>query len=181
MSLTSVRSDCAVSGFVIRTVLCSAIPYRNQRVERLMFRRQHKEKLGWNNTSVQPIRRAPLPGVDMKALADNLYPVLTTTMYSLWRCVLKVWAQLRPSTGFTRCEITTKHQACSSRTPPRDINLQWCLAEDIACPHSSSYPPSKSSSCLADRRFSQPHYCFPQWLASAFLTSSLRPATAREP
>ena len=54
---------CQVS--VIRIVLCSAIPYRNQRVERLMFRRQHKEKLGWNNTSVQPNTIASLPGVDM--------------------------------------------------------------------------------------------------------------------
>ena len=65
MGLTSVRSDCAVSGFVIRIVLCSATPYRNQRVERLMFRRQHKEKLRWNNTSVQPITIASIPGVDM--------------------------------------------------------------------------------------------------------------------
>ena len=72
------------------------------------------------------------------------------------------------------------HQACSSRTPPRDIDLQWCLVEDTACPHSSSYPPSKSFSCVADQRFSQPHHCLPQWLASIFLTSSLRPATARE-
>ena len=56
LSLTSARSDCAVSGFVIRSVLCSPIPFRNQRVVRLMFRRQHveqKKKLGWNNTSVQ--------------------------------------------------------------------------------------------------------------------------------
>ena len=30
-----------------------------------------------------------------------------------------------------------KHQACSSRTPPRDIDLQWCLVEDTACPQSS--------------------------------------------
>ena len=36
------------------------------------------------------------------------------------------------------------------------------------------------SSCFADQRFSQPHHCFPQRLALAFLTSSLRPATARE-
>ena len=62
MSLTSARSDCAVSGFVIRIVLCSATPHRNQRVERLMFRRQHKEKLGWNNTSVQPITIASSHG-----------------------------------------------------------------------------------------------------------------------
>ena len=75
---------------------------------------------------------------------------------------------------------TNNHQACSSRTPPRDSHLQWCLVEDTACPHSSSYPPSKSFSCLADQRFSQPHHCLPQWLASIFLTSSLRPATARE-
>ena len=40
---------------------------------------------------------------------------------------------------------TYNHQACSSRTPPRDIGLQWCLVEDTACPHSSSYLPSKSS------------------------------------
>ena len=53
-SLTSARSVCAVSGFVIRSVLCSPIPYRNQCVVRLMFRRQHveqhKERLDWNNT-----------------------------------------------------------------------------------------------------------------------------------
>ena len=73
-----------------------------------------------------------------------------------------------------------QHQACSSSTPPRDIDLQWCLVEGTACPHSSSYPPSKSFSCLADQRFFQPHHCFPQGLASAFLTSSLRLATARE-
>ena len=64
-SLTNARSDCAVSGFVIRIVLCSVTPYRNQRVERHMFRRQHKEKIGWNNTSAQPITTASLPGVDM--------------------------------------------------------------------------------------------------------------------
>ena len=33
MSLTSARSDCAVSLVVIRIVLCSPTPYRNQRVE----------------------------------------------------------------------------------------------------------------------------------------------------
>ena len=33
MSLTSARSDCAVSGVVIRIVLCSPTPHRNQRVE----------------------------------------------------------------------------------------------------------------------------------------------------
>ena len=70
MSPTSARADCAVSGFVIRIVLCSATPYRNQRFERLMFRRQHKEKIGWNNTFVQPVTVASLPGVDMQALAD---------------------------------------------------------------------------------------------------------------
>ena len=32
------------------------------------------------------------------------------------------------------------------------INLRWCLVEDIACPLSSSYRPSKSFSCLADQR-----------------------------
>ena len=62
MSLTSARSDCAVSSFLIRSVLCSPIPHRNQRVVRLMFRRQnvehHKKKLGWNNTSVQPTTTA---------------------------------------------------------------------------------------------------------------------------
>ena len=36
--LTSARSDCAVSGVVIRVVLGSPTPYRNQRVElRLCF------------------------------------------------------------------------------------------------------------------------------------------------
>ena len=40
ISLTSARSDCAVQSFVIRIVLCSATPYRNHRVERLIFRRQ---------------------------------------------------------------------------------------------------------------------------------------------
>ena len=52
VSIASARSDCAVSGYVIRSVLCSPIPDGNQRVVRLMFRRQHveqhKEKLGWN-------------------------------------------------------------------------------------------------------------------------------------
>ena len=60
--LTSARSDCVVSGFVIRSVLCSPIPYRNECVVRLMFRRQHvehyKQKLGCNNTSVQPTTKA---------------------------------------------------------------------------------------------------------------------------
>ena len=57
MSLTSARSDCAVSLVVIHIVLSSPTPYRNQRVELRLCRqrvRQHKEKLGWNNTSVQP-------------------------------------------------------------------------------------------------------------------------------
>ena len=58
---------------MIRIVLCSPTPYRNQRVVRLMFHgqhvelkfceqrvEQHKEKLGWNNTSVQPTTVAPL-------------------------------------------------------------------------------------------------------------------------
>ena len=34
---------------------------------------------------------------------------------------------------------------------------------------------------MADQRFSQPHHCIPQWLASVLLNSSLRPAMAREP
>ena len=55
-----------------------------------------------------------------------------------------------------------KHQACSSRTPPRNINLQWCLVENFACPPSLSYRPSESFSCLAD-----------QW---SFSTSSLLPS-----
>ena len=55
-SLTSSRSDCAVSGFVIRIVLCSPTPYRNQRVELQLFWQRvghYKEELVWNNTSVQ--------------------------------------------------------------------------------------------------------------------------------
>ena len=64
---------------------------------------------------------------------------------------------------------TYNHQACSSRTPPRDIDLQRCLVrlvEDTACPQSPSYHPSKSFSCMTDQRFSQPHRCLPQWFAS---------------
>ena len=114
-------------------------------------------------------------------------------MYSLWRCVhatsdsfssaaryvLTVWFQLKPSTGFIRCEISTniKHVLPALLL---EIDLQWCLVEGTACPHSSSYLPSKLFSCLADQRFSQPHHCFPQWLASVFLTSSLYPTTTRE-
>ena len=68
ISLTSARSDCAVSGVEMRIVLCSPTPYRNQRVE-LRFCRQrvrhHKEKLVWNNTSVQPTTIASLPCDDM--------------------------------------------------------------------------------------------------------------------
>ena len=95
------------------------------------------------------------------------------------RYVLTVWFQLKPSTGFIRCEITTniKHVLPALLL---EIDLQWCLVEGTACPHSSSYLPSKLFSCLADQRFSQPHHCFPQWLASVFLTSSLYPTTARE-
>ena len=73
MGLTSARSDCAVSGVVIRIVLCSPIPYRNQRVELRLCRqrvRHHKEKLGWNNTSEQPTTIASLPCDDMWVLAD---------------------------------------------------------------------------------------------------------------
>ena len=117
-------------------------------------------------------------------------------MYSVWRCVrarsnasssaahyvLTVWFQLQPSTGCIRCEITTniKHVLPAH---PRDIDLQWCLVElveDTACPEESSYLPSKSSACLANRWFSQPHHCFLQWLASVFPTSSLPPAVVRE-
>ena len=68
MGLTSARSECAVSGFVIRTVLCAPTQYRNQRVKLRLGRqrvRHHKEKLGWNNTSVQPTTITSLPCDDM--------------------------------------------------------------------------------------------------------------------
>ena len=68
VSITSARSDCAVSGVVIRIVLCAPAPCRNQRVELRLCKqgvRQHKEKLGWNNTSVQPTTIASLPCDDM--------------------------------------------------------------------------------------------------------------------
>ena len=57
MSLTKARSDCAVSGVVIRIVLGAPTQYRNQRVELRLCKqrvRHHKEKLVWNNTPVQP-------------------------------------------------------------------------------------------------------------------------------
>ena len=126
LSLMSARSNCAVSGFVIRIVLCSATPYRNQRAERLMFRRQHKKKLGWNNTSVQPITIASLLGVDMWALANirirsDHRDVLTLALRSCSaaRYVLKVWFQLQPSTGFIRCEIRTNVKHVLHAPPSR--------------------------------------------------------------
>ena len=56
VSITSARSDSAVSGVVSRIVLCAPTPYHNQRVELRLCRqrvRHHKEKLVWNNTSVR--------------------------------------------------------------------------------------------------------------------------------
>ena len=56
MSLTSARSDCAVSGVVLRGTqrASSPRPYHDQRVVCFMLVRhveRHKEKLDWNNTS----------------------------------------------------------------------------------------------------------------------------------
>ena len=68
ISLTSARSDCAVSGVVIRIVFCSPTPYRNQRVELRLCRQRvghHKAKLVCNNTSVQPTTITSLPCDDM--------------------------------------------------------------------------------------------------------------------
>ena len=91
-------------------------------------------------------------------------------MYSVWRCVrapsnassstayyvLKVWhIHLQPSTRFIRCEIT--------------INIKHVLPA-----------PLLETSTFGVQRSFQPHQCFPRWLASVFLTSSLHPATARE-
>ena len=68
--------------------------------------------------------------------------------------------------------------------PLRDIEHQWCLVkliEDIACPLSSSYLPSKIfqlldgsngshnrviASCSGYRQSSRPQHCLPQWFAS---------------
>ena len=77
-------------------------------------------------------------------------------MYSVWRCVraisnasstaarcvLTVWFQLQPSTGFILCEITNKHQACSSRTPA------YVLRRSRVDHNSDFLPRSVGSSCV---------------------------------
>ena len=47
--LTSARSDCAVSGVVMRFVLCALTPYRNQRIELRLCRERikHHQKETW--------------------------------------------------------------------------------------------------------------------------------------
>ena len=135
-------------------------PYHNQRVGCLMLCRQRANRLEQHFLVTDHRSRG--------------YRVTTCRLWLTFVSGLDHYNVL-----ITQCDHN-KHQACSSRTPLRDIDLQWCLVEDIACLHSSSYLPSMSSSCLADQRFSQPHHCFPQWLASVFLTSSLYPATDRE-
>ena len=56
-----------------------------------------------------------------------------------------------------------KHQAYSSRTPPRDIDLQWCLVEDSIIV--VIFRPSHVH-LLDGASVSRPHHCQPQWVAS---------------
>ena len=149
----SARSDC----------LCGVTFRRGQRAS---FPCDHTTSNAWDGTG------------SLSNVSSNIRRNLSgTTLQQCYRgATCRLWADIRfrpwplqcAHHAYSPCDIGTyKHPACSSRTPP-------------ACPHSSSYPPSESFSCLAALRFLQPHHCLPQWLASIFLTSSLRPATARE-
>ena len=74
MGLTSARSDCAVSGVVIRIVLHSPTPYRNQRGELRVCRQRvrHSTKRNMAGTTLpeQPTTIASFPCDDMWVLAD---------------------------------------------------------------------------------------------------------------
>ena len=72
-----------------------------------------KEKLGLEQRSGATDFRSKGYRVSTKKFStDHSFPVLTIAVYSSY------------TVG------SHKHQACSSRTPPRDIDLQWCLVED---------------------------------------------------
>ena len=118
-------------------------------------------------------------------------------MYSLWRCVraksnasssaaryvLTVWFQLQPSTGFTRCGITTniKHvlpaplleTSTFSGVSLNSLKTLLVLSDRRILRPSPQLawriggsPNLIIASCNGLRQSSRPHHCLPQWFAS---------------
>ena len=118
-------------------------------------------------------------------------------MYSLWcsnraisnvssstaYCALKIWHIARFNSNhrlasYDVCSL--KHQACSSRTPPRDIDFSDFLLKTLrVLVHCRIFRPSHVH-LLGGAYVSRPHHCLRQWLSTVFPTSSLPPATACE-
>ena len=153
---TAIRACCdhksreytlRLCGVTFRDTLCaprasfSRTYHHNQRVVCLRLCRQRvkhqpKEKLVLEQRSVATDFRCKGYRVSTCSFQQTFVLVLTIAVHSSY------------------IVESHKHQARSSRTPPRDIDVPWCLVEDTACTQSSFV--SSVCTCLAERQSPDP-------------------------